>query len=156
MKTLMLASVVVGSIALSAHAGVSDRQNPSDRDEIVAAEPTHTVWDSVYTDSQSVRGDSLYKATCVKCHGATLAGGDDGTPLTGQPFFANWNGLGLNELFDRIRNSMPPDNPKSIPREQIADIISYLLAQNKFPAGRVPLTDNAERLADIKILQSKP
>ena len=156
MKPLMLASVLVGSVAVIAYAGASDAHNGSRRNEVVVAEPTHTVWDSVYTDSQSVRGDSLYKATCVKCHGATLAGGDDGTPLTGQPFFANWNGLGLNELFDRIRNSMPPDNPKSIPREQVTDILSYILAQNKFPAGRVPLTDSVERLSDIKILQNKP
>src|SRR5829696_9369534 len=148
MKTLMLASVLVGSVAVLAYPSVSDHR--SIKSESVTAEPTHTVWDSVYTDSQSVRGDSLYKATCVKCHGATLAGGDDGTPLTGQAFFGNWNGLALSELFDRIRNSMPPDNPKSIPREQVTDIVSYLLAQNKFPAGRVPLTDSAERLSDIK------
>src|SRR5215212_1339433 len=33
-----------------------------------------SVWDSVYTDSQAVRGDSLYKESCAKCHGPSLAG----------------------------------------------------------------------------------
>ena len=115
-----------------------------------------TVWDSVYTDTQAARGDSVYKETCSKCHGATLAGTDDGSPLTGANFLANWNGLSVGELYEKIRTSMPPDKPKSIARPQLADVVSYLLAQNKFPSGSKALSDSAEALKDIKILQSKP
>src|SRR5689334_10873961 len=35
-----------------------------------------TVWDSVYSGDQAARGESTYKSTCMKCHGATLAGTD--------------------------------------------------------------------------------
>jgi hypothetical protein len=119
-------------------------------------EPTRSVWDSVYTDSQALRGDSLYQTACGKCHSATLAGTDDGTPLTGASFLSNWNGQTLGDLYDRIRNSMPPDNPSSIPRGQVADILAYMLAGNHFPSGRVVLSDDAARLKDVKFLQSRP
>ena len=122
----------------------------------VAAEPTHSVWDSVYTDSQAVRGDSLFKTTCGKCHGTAAAGSDDGPPLIGAVFNSNWNGQTLSDLHDRFRNTMPPDNPKTIPRSQITDILAYVLALNHFPSGRATLSDDAERLKDIKFLQSRP
>ncbi len=121
-----------------------------------AAEPTHTVWDSVYTDSQATGGDTLYKQNCIKCHGATLGGVDDGSPLVGSAFLADWNEKTLADLHDRVRTSMPPDNPKSIPREQVTTILAYLLAQNHFPAGPRALVNDPDSLRDIKILTSKP
>jgi Cytochrome c, mono- and diheme variants len=122
----------------------------------VAAEPTHSVWDSVYTDSQAARGDSLYKTTCGKCHGPAATGSDDGPPLVGAVFNSNWNGQTLSDLHDRFRNTMPPDNPKTIPRSQITDIVAYVLAQNHFPSGKLALIDDVTTLKDIKFLQSKP
>jgi len=119
-------------------------------------EPGRSVWDSVYTEAQASRGDSLYKATCVKCHGATLTGTDDGSPLTGANFLGNWSGLSAGELYEKIRTTMPPDKPKSIPRPDLADIVAYIFAQNHFPAGSKALSDSAEALNAIKILQSKP
>lgn len=142
--------LITAAIAVGTLLGHPSRQERVDR------EPTRSVWDSVYTDSQAVRGDPLYQAACGKCHGATLAGGDDGTPLTGAIFLSNWNGQTLADLYDRIRNSMPPDNPSSIPRGQVADILAYMLARNQFPSGRVMLSDDAARLKDVKFLQSKP
>jgi mono/diheme cytochrome c family protein len=121
----------------------------------LAAEPAHTTWDSVFTDAQAKNGESLYKAQCMKCHLASLAGGDDGSPLTGKDFNADFEGATLDQLFDQAYN-MPPDNPKSVPRAQIADIVAYLLAQNHFPAGSTPLTENPDQLKDIKIVFSKP
>jgi S-disulfanyl-L-cysteine oxidoreductase SoxD len=122
----------------------------------IVAEPSRSVWDSVYTDSQAVRGDSLYKQTCVKCHGATLTGTNDGTPLAGADFLGNWNGLTAGELYEKIRTTMPPDKPKSIARPQLAELVAYIFAQNHFPAGAKMLTDDADSLKDIKIVQTKP
>lgn len=120
-------------------------------------EPAHTTWDSVYTAAQATRGDSLYKAIgCVKCHGATLTGGDDGSPLTGMDFQGNWDGKTLQDLFDQIRNSMPPDNPRTVPRDQVVDLVGYLLSKNQFPAGGRALPDSAERLGDVKVVFKKP
>jgi S-disulfanyl-L-cysteine oxidoreductase SoxD len=146
MKSLVALALAVSSIAVSF---------PS-RGEGSRREPSHTVWDSVYTDSQTLRGDSIYKATCARCHGAELKGGDDGSPLAGDPFFVNWEGKPLAGLFDQVRNSMPPDNPKSLTRAQTADVVAYLLARNRFPSGKAALTDDSDRLNDIKIVQKKP
>jgi mono/diheme cytochrome c family protein len=119
-------------------------------------EPTRSVWDSVYTDAQAARGDSLYKENCAKCHGATLAGTNDGNALTGANFLANWNGLPVVELYEKIRTTMPPEKPKSIAGPQLADIISFVFAQNHFPSGTKTLSDSADALKDIKIVQTKP
>jgi mono/diheme cytochrome c family protein len=145
LRLMWVAAAFVGASALTAFARRAS-----------VAEPTHTVWDSVYTAAQASHGDSLYKATCVKCHGATLGGGDEGSPLVGSAFLGNWRDLTLDQLFDKIRTSMPPDNPKSIATRDVADLVAYLLAQNQFPAGAKVLTDSLDRLKDIKITTSRP
>ncbi len=144
-RLMWVAAAFVGASALTAFARRAS-----------VAEPTHTVWDSVYTAAQASHGDSLYKATCVKCHGATLSGGDEGSPLVGSAFLGNWRDLTLDQLFDKIRTSMPPDNPKSIATRDVADLVAYLLAQNQFPAGVKVLTDSLGQLKDIKITTSRP
>ena len=50
---------------------------------------------------------------------------------------------------------MPPDDPTSIPCSRVADLVAYILAQNHFPAGRTALTDDAERLSDLKITRNR-
>ena len=142
---MWVAAAFVGASALTAFARRAS-----------VAESTHTVWDSVYTSAQASHGDSLYKTTCVKCHGATLSGGDEGSPLVGSAFLGNWRDLTLDQLFDKIRTSMPPDNPKSIATRDVADLVAYLLAQNQFPAGAKVLTDSLDQLKDIKITTSRP
>ena len=149
-RSLLLTAALGGFTAFAAR----DPRNTINARSV--REPGRSVWDSVYTDAQAARGDSVYKASCVKCHGATLTGTDDGSPLTGANFLGNWNGLSAGELYEKIRTTMPPDKPKSIPREQLADVVAYIFAQNHFPAGAKPLSDSAETLNAIKIVQSKP
>jgi mono/diheme cytochrome c family protein len=154
-KLLLLAGAATALAVVSARAA-SVRGLATQTVEVAHREPSRSVWDSVYTDSQAVRGDSVYKETCVKCHGATLAGADEGTPLTGTTFLGNWNGLTVGELYEKVRTTMPPDKPKSIPPQQLADVVAYMLAKNLFPAGTKPLATDAEALKDIKIVGSKP
>jgi len=144
-RLMWVAAAFIGASALTAFARRAS-----------VAQPSHTVWDSVYTAAQASHGDSLYKVTCVKCHGATLSGGDEGSPLVGSAFLGNWRDLTLDQLFDKIRTSMPPDNPKSIATRDVADLVAYLLAQNQFPAGVKVLTDSLDQLKDIKITTSRP
>jgi cytochrome c len=115
-----------------------------------------SVWDSVYTAAQATRGDSLYRVTCSKCHGATLGGGttdtgDEAPPLAGPGFQSNWNGMSLGEVYEKVRNGMPPDNPKTIDPKVIVDVMAYMMSQNKFPAGASELTAEIDKLRDIKI-----
>ena len=115
-----------------------------------------TTWDSVYTAAQSARGDTLYRQSCAKCHGAALEGTlNDGGPLTGAMFLGNWSGLGMDQLFEKAYTTMPSDKPKSLPRKDYADILAYVLARNQFPSGATALPDSMELLRDIKIVAGK-
>ena len=119
------------------------------------AEPGHTTWDSVYTDSQVTRAESTYSQGCAKCHGSMLEGAQDGGPLTGSDFLANWDGMTLADLHDKIRTTMPPETPNSISPSQVADLVALVLARNHFPAGTTALTADPARLKDIKIARSR-
>src|SRR5208282_5526805 len=79
---------------------------------------SRSVWDGVYTEDQAKRGEPVYSKECASCHGAMLTGGESAPPLTGGAFLANWNGLTLGDLFDRIRKTMPQSNPGRLTRQQ--------------------------------------
>ena len=111
----------------------------------------HSVWDGVYTDQQAKRGETLYQQKCASCHGDKLTGGESAPPLTGGQFLSNWNGLTLDVLFERIRLTMPSNNPAQVGRPAKADILAYLLNMNKFPAGKSELQYKAELMKDILI-----
>ncbi len=115
-----------------------------------------TTWDSVFTNEQAERGDSAYKKLCARCHMETLAGGDEAVELTGSAFMSSWNGQTLGDLHQRIRTSMPTDTPGVYSRQQVTDVIAYMLRFNGFPAGSSVLTHENDALAGIKFVSSKP
>jgi len=115
-----------------------------------------TTWDSVYTLTQASRGETAYVNTCARCHRPTLAGGDESPPLAGSTFLANWNGLTVFDLHDRIRTSMPPDTVVgAITKEMVSDVIAYIFKANGFPAGAADLATDST-LKDIAIKSARP
>jgi mono/diheme cytochrome c family protein len=114
-----------------------------------------TVWEGVYTDEQAKRGEALWGDKCAKCHGADLSGGD-APSLVGSEFSANWDDLSLGDLADRLRISMPQDNPQSLSREQTADLVALILKGNKLPSGTTDLPSQTENLKMIKYKANKP
>jgi len=127
--------------------GLLQAQAPSD---------SHSVWDGVYTEEQAKRGEDVYQKECAACHGATLTGGESAPPLTGGVFQANWNGLTLGDLFDRIRKTMPQTAPGRLTRQQDADVLAFMLSVNKFPAGKTELYRQSEMLKEIRFETKKP
>jgi mono/diheme cytochrome c family protein len=121
-----------------------------------AQEKSRSVWDGVYTEEQARRGQTLYNQQCSTCHGDTLAGGEMAPPLAGGEFLANWNGLTLGDLFERIRTTMPLNKPGMLSRQTNADILAYMLDVNKFPDGKTELPRETEVLKQIKIEATKP
>jgi mono/diheme cytochrome c family protein len=117
----------------------------------LAAQESRSVWDGVFTEAQSDRGRALYGRECASCHGDSLGGGESAPPLVGDGFLANWNGLTVGDLYDRIRVSMPQDNPGRLTRQQDADIVAYMLAFNQFPPGKADLDTHSEVLKQIQI-----
>jgi cytochrome c len=113
------------------------------------------VWDGVYTEAQAKRGEALWGEKCAKCHGPDMTGGD-APSLTGSEFSANWDDLSLGDLAERLRISMPQDNPQSLSREQTADIVALILKGNRIPAGKTDLPFQTEVLKMIKYKAAKP
>jgi cytochrome c len=119
-----------------------------------------SIWDSVYSAAQAARGDSLYHMTCAKCHGDTLGGGkattgEDSPPLVGEPFLANYYGLNVFDLYDKIQSGMPPDNPKTIDPKTVVDVMAFVFSKNRFPAGAAELPLEPEKLKEIKLEKTK-
>jgi mono/diheme cytochrome c family protein len=121
----------------------------------LAQDATRSVWDGVYTEEQANRGQGLYNQHCASCHADTLTGGEMSPPLAGGDFLANWNGLTLGELFDRIRTTMPQNKPGKLSREVNADITAFILNFNKFPSGKTELPHATEFLKEIRIESEK-
>src|SRR5687767_2254133 len=78
-RYLLAASVVFAAAAMNSAIFASiEPQEPSSA--------TKTVWDGVYTDVQSRRGEDVSKVSCVSCHGEELAGSDLAPALLGDDF----------------------------------------------------------------------
>jgi len=117
---------------------------------------TRSVWDGVYTEEQAKRGEPVYHKECAACHGDLLTGGESAPALTGGVFQANWNGLTLGDLFDRIRKTMPLSKPGRLTRQQDADVLAFMLSINRFPAGKTELYRQSEMLKEIRFETKKP
>ena len=122
----------------------------------LCGQSTASVWDGVYTEDQAGRGKPLYAKECAACHGTSLSGGEEAPPLTGSAFMANWSGLTVGDLYERIRLSMPEGRPGTLSRQQNADILAYMLSVNQFPAGKTELQSDTDRLKQIRFLAEKP
>jgi mono/diheme cytochrome c family protein len=123
---------------------------------ILAQETTRSVWDGVYTEAQAKRGEAVYRQNCAACHGVTLEGIETAGPLTGARFTANWNGVTVGDLLERVRVSMPNDRPGTLSRQQTADVLAFVFSVNRFPAGKAELARQTELLKQIKFDATKP
>ena len=117
---------------------------------------TVSIWDGVYSEDQAARGNTGFAARCANCHGASLGGTGEAPALAGPQFLSDFDGLSLGDLFDRIRTTMPQDNPDSLTRDQYADILAFLLKANGMPAGAKELDRRSEYLKAIGFSAAKP
>lgn len=120
-----------------------------------AAPEGQSTWSGVYTREQAAKGETLYAAQCAECHGAD-AGGADAPTLAGGEFASNWDGLDVAQLFDRVRNTMPQDDPQTLNREDTSAMLAYMFVKNGFPSGETPLPTTGDALSQIKYLANKP
>ncbi len=123
---------------------------------VLRAQDTRSVWDGVYTAEQAKRGEALYGEHCAACHGGTLLGAEAAPPLTGFDFGTNWSGLTLGDLYERIRTSMPAEDPGKVSAQQKVDIIAHMLRVGGFPASMTELPRDAQVLMQIKYVSTKP
>ena len=69
---------------------------------------------------------------------------------------ANWDGLSIGDLTDRIRVSMPLDRPGSLSRQENVDVVAYILRYDQFPAGKEELPRDFQALKQIVFKAAKP
>ncbi len=150
MKVRIGAVAVMGLAAIgSCYSSIHAQLPPS-------SDTTRSVWDGVYTDAQAERGTELYARYCSDCRENTLIG-DSMTPLlAGSDFLSQWDGLTVGDLFERIRITMPLNNPESLPRNVNCDILAYILSANNFPSGQTELPHDTPKLRQIEIQAFKP
>lgn len=122
----------------------------------VAQDGGRSVWQGIYTNEQADRGAGLYAQRCGACHGAALNGTGEAPPLVGGEFVSHWDTLTVGDLYDRVRTTMPQNDPMSMTREEYADVLAYVLKNNGFPAGTRELDKRSEVLATIGITAEKP
>ena len=115
----------------------------------VWAQTSSSVLDGVYTEAQAARGADQFAQNCAACHGSSLNGNGEAPALVGAEFISDWAGLTLGELFERIRNTMPQDNPGKLSREQYTQILSFILKSNGYPAGQKEMDQRTEFLKAI-------
>lgn len=142
MKAKLPIGVLLGIIGTCAFGAISAQEK--------------SQWDGVYSEEQAKRGEALYTQQCSSCHGPDLGGGEMAPGLVGGDFSANWNDLTLGQLFDRMRVSMPQNNPGSLSRQQNADILAFVLNKGSAPAGTTELPTQSEVLNTIKYVAMNP
>ena len=114
-----------------------------------------SVWDGVYTDEQSKRGETVYAEACASCHAPDLTGSQIVPPLIGEDFLVKWNGSMAGDLFELIRTTMPQDKPESLTPAQVSELIALVLNKNKMPSGKTELAGDFEGLKAIRIEPTK-
>ncbi len=106
---------------------------------------------ATYTAEQAAEGKTAYSKSCASCHGQTLGGSEFASALNGMTFSNNWGGKSAVELFTYINTKMPPATPGQLGPEGAAQIIAYLLQENRIQAGQTQLPADTKALASMQI-----
>jgi cytochrome c2 len=70
----------------------------------------------------ATHGKTLYGQQCASCHGPALEG-RSGPPLAGGDFRSRWPAA---DLRDKIKNTMPQDNPGKLTVSEAADLAAFI------------------------------
>lgn len=100
---------------------------------------TRSAVEGVYSEAQAARGQATYDRSCSTCHGGSLSGADVNPPLAGPQFQANWKTQTVGDLANRIRTTMPLDDPGSLSLVSTSDVTAYILKSNGYKSGQTDL-----------------
>lgn len=107
-------------------------------------EMTRSTLTGVYTAVQATAGQEIFESTCLGgCHNLASH--------KGIAFEKHWKDHPVAELFKKINDEMPDDNPGSLSATQSVQVVAYLLKLNGLPAGKEDLPVDVETLKKIKI-----
>ena len=106
----------------------------------VAAQPQAA--DGGFTADQSAAGWAAYGRQCGECHGQGLFGAE-APALRGVDFLTGWAGQTTDELFEYVRDEMPPGLGGSLADGVYLGLVAYILDMNGARPGDAPLTADA-------------
>jgi mono/diheme cytochrome c family protein len=115
-----------------------------------AQETTSSVVEGVYTEAQATRGNAAFQQSCAICHGPSLGGLGEAPALVGAQFIGDFNGLTVGDLFERVRTTMPLNNPGGLTRDEYAAILAFMLKSNGYKAGPRDLYSRTEFLNTMR------
>ena len=137
LRTLALAFL---SLTVAGCGGVQEGGGSGDGP--VPAGP-RSVTGGVYTPSQAIQGETVFDIYCTACHSAF--------DLLSPNFASRWSGRSLQELYLRIKNTMPENDPGVLTEDQTVNVIAYMLSRQGFRAGDIPLPREPTALGAITI-----
>ncbi|MDE0348466.1 MAG: cytochrome c [Gammaproteobacteria bacterium] len=112
---------------------------------------TRSVKDGVYTEAQALRGEAVYRAHCIECHGEDLRGGHMTPSMVGIGFAFRWRNRDLHDFYEGMRQTMPQSAPGGLSADVYADLVAFILARNGYPAGDATLPSEADIIRGIVI-----
>ena len=136
----------VFTLALLAACSGSPGAGPAETPAPVAAEPADvvdadpTTADGIFTLAQADRGEDLFRTTCSNCH--------EREDWTEEGFKGRWEGQSVYQFWYYINDRMPYDDPWSLTRQQVTDVVTYILTLNGLPAGDTELAVDDDSIDD--------
>jgi mono/diheme cytochrome c family protein len=110
----------------------------------------------VFTVEQAQRGELIYKTECATCHAADMRGGPAARGLRGVTFQYLWTGRTVADLFNAMRQKMPPGQPGSLGEQAYLDVLAAILQRNGFPTGETEIEADEEVLNSMVIGWERP
>jgi mono/diheme cytochrome c family protein len=107
---------------------------------------------TLYTAQQATDGETVFAQNCASCHGNALQGGV-GPALIGQNFSAASSNT-IGSIFTLLSTQMPLGSGGSLTHSQYEVVMSYILSNNGYPAGKTRL-DYASALSSTVPLVSQ-
>lgn len=106
-----------------------------------------TTADGIYTVVQADRGEEVFVQLCAECH--------DAADWTESAFQGRWQDQSTFQLWYYINDRMPYDNPWSLSRQQVTDVLAYILHLNNLPTGSEELGTTDDDIDQYWIVWSR-
>ena len=102
--------------------------------------------DGVYTVAQAQRGLGVFDDVCSECHEA-VDWQDEG-------FLERWDNESVYRFWYYIYERMPHGDPFTLSREQVTDVLTYILQLNGLPPGDQELGTDDDSIDDYWLIWS--
>jgi hypothetical protein len=119
---------------------------------VTSTDKASAIDGGTFTMEQANRGKQSFQLNCTNgCHMPDLTAGERAPALAGEAFLGHWASATAQDLFGRIRSTMPEQKPHSLSDQVYIDIVAFLLQANGLPSGDAELNSDAGILSTIPI-----